>query len=583
MSSESVHRATEWWRDAVIYQIYPKSWADANGDGYGDAAGVRQRLNYLVELGVDAIWFSPFYRSPDNDGGYDVAEYRDIDPRFGTLAEVETLVEDAHALGIKVLIDLVPNHTSSEHRFFQAALATAPGSPEWARYHVLPGKGESAELPPNNWRCVFTGDAWSPILDADGEPTGYWYLHLFDTTQPDVNWENPDIQREFDDTIRFWLDRGIDGFRVDVAHGLTKAPGLPDSEGAIEVLDAAGNLIDVRPEPFWDQPAVHDIYRRWRAIADQYEPARIFVGEIWVGTPARLAAYLRPDEMHTGFNFPFLHCNFRSEELRAVIDESLKNDRAVGATTTWVLENHDVPRVVNRYALNDRFCAEVPEAIGARLENRIQRTPLTDDTERTGRDRARAGMLLMLALPGSAYIYQGQELALDEVIEVPEFERQDPAWFRSGGTDGTRDGCRVPMPWKRHGTTFGFAPEGARAWLTQPHRWAQLAVDAQETDPVSTLNLTRKALGLRRTEAALGEGDMVWRDDLALGSRALAFERPGVAGGEAVLVVTNTGDDPVEVPNAGEVLVSSLLPLVRTTSNAVLVPADCTVWLRARA
>ena len=578
-----MHRAADWWRDAVIYQIYPKSWADADGDGYGDAAGVRQHLPYLAELGVDAIWFSPFYRSPDNDGGYDVADYRDIDPRFGSLEEVEALVRDAHDLGLKVLIDLVPNHTSSEHRFFQAALETAPGSPEWARYHVLPGRGERGELPPNNWRCVFTGDAWSPILDAKGAPTGSWYLHLFDSTQPDVNWDNPDIQQEFDDTIRFWLDRGIDGFRVDVAHGLAKTAGLPDSAGAIEVLDEDGNVVDVLPEPFWDQPAVHDVYRRWRALADQYEPARIFVGEIWAGTPARLAAYLRPDEMHTGFNFPFLLANFRAEELRVVIEESLKNDRAVGATTTWVIENHDVPRAVNRYACNDRFLTETPEEQGTRLENRIQHTPLNDDTERLGRDRARAGMLLMLALPGSAYIYQGQELGLDEVIEVPEFERQDPTWFRSGGTDGTRDGCRVPMPWKQHGTSFGFAPEGARAWLTQPHRWAQLAVDVQETDPVSTLSLARKALGLRRGEPALGEGEMLWRDDLALGAQVLAFERSGRDEHDTILVVTNTSPDAVEVPNAGEVLVSSLLPLVRTTANSVVVPADCTVWLRGRA
>ena len=579
MSSEQNLRTSDWWRDAVIYQIYPKSWADADGNGHGDAAGVRQHLPYLVELGVDALWFSPFYRSPDNDGGYDVADYRDIDPRFGTLAEVEALVQDAHALGLKVLIDLVPNHTSSEHRFFQAALKTAPGSPEWARYHVLPGRGEHRELPPNNWRCVFTGDAWSPILDDDGAPTGYWYLHLFDTTQPDVNWENDDIRAEFDATIRFWLDRGIDGFRVDVAHGLAKEAGLPDSVGPVEVLDDAGNVVDIVPEPMWDQPAVHDIYRHWRSIANEYEPARIFVGEIWVGTPARLAAYLRPDEMHTGFNFPFLHANFRGDELRKVIDESLANDRAVGAPTTWVLENHDVPRVVNRYAFNDRGRNADPETTGTRLENRIHRTPLTDDTERLGRDRARAGMLLMLSLPGSAYIYQGQELSLDEVIEIPEFEREDPAWFRSEGLDGLRDGCRVPMPWKQHGTSFGFAPEGARAWLTQPHRWAQLAVDVQESDPVSTLALTRKALRLRRDESCLGDGEMHWRDDLELGTEVLVFERRG-SNGSSMLVVTNTGADTVEVPNAGEVLASSCLPIVRTPANAIEVPANCTVWLR---
>lgn len=575
-----MQQADEWWRDAVIYQIYPKSWADSDGNGYGDAAGVRARLSYLSELGIDAIWFSPFYKSPDHDGGYDVADYRDIDPRFGTLAEVEGLVQDAHARGIKVLIDLVPNHTSSEHRFFTAALATAPGSPEWSRYHVLRGKGQNAELPPNNWRSVFSGEAWSPILSADGEPTGYWYLHLFDTTQPDVNWDNVDIQREFDDTIRFWLDRGIDGFRVDVAHGLVKMPGLPDSEDEVRILDTEGNVVDVVPPPFWDQPGVHDIYRRWRSIANEYEPARIFVGEIWAGTPARLAAYLRPDEMHTGFNFPFLLANFRGEELRTVIDESLKNDWAVGATTTWVIENHDVPRAVNRYAFNDRFLADASEEPGTRLESRILSTPLDEAAAHLGRDRARAAMLLMLALPGSTYIYQGQELSLDEVIEVPEVERQDPAWFRSGGTDGLRDGCRVPMPWTHTGSTFGFAPEGAHAWLTQPRRWAQLAVDVQEKDPESTLMLTRKALRLRHTEPALGEGAMRWRDDLGLGSEVLAFERPATDGGQGILAVTNTGDQPVEIPNAGYVLASSHMPLVRTAANSVIVPPACSVWLR---
>lgn len=581
MSTEAQQH--DWWRDAVIYQIYPKSWADADGDGYGDAAGVRARLPYLAQLGVDAIWFSPFYSSPDNDGGYDVADYRAIDPRFGSVDEVVALVSEAHTLGLKVLIDLVPNHTSSEHRFFKAALATAPGSPEWDRYIVARGRGEHGELPPNNWRSVFSGDAWSPILDADLVPTGSWYLHLFDSTQPDVNWSNPDIQQEFDDTIRFWLDRGIDGFRIDVAHGLVKAAGLPDSPGPLEVLDDDGAIVDITPEPFWDQPGVHDIYRRWRAIADEYAPARIFVGEIWVGTPARLAAYLRPDELHTGFNFPFLRANFDGAELRAVIDSSLANDRAVGATTTWVTENHDVPRAVNRYAHNDRNRHPDGEEHGVRLESRILRSPLTDESERLGRDRARAMLLLMLALPGSTYLYQGQELGLDEVIEIPDFERRDPAWFRSGGVDGLRDGCRVPFPWKAQGTSFGFAPEGARAWLTQPHRWAQLAADVQQADPVSTLSLTRKAIGIRSSEPALGDGAIHWRDDLGLGQDVLAFERPAVGDAAGVLIVTNCGDDPVEVPQAGAILVSSRLPLERTPANAVIVPANCTVWFRCRA
>ncbi len=573
------HRNADWWRDAVIYQIYPKSWNDSNGDGFGDANGVRARLRYLGDLGVDAVWFSPFYKSPDHDGGYDVADYRDIDPRFGTLAEVEALIEEAHGFGLKVLVDLVPNHTSSEHRFFQAALATAPGSPEWARYHVAKGRGANQELPPNNWRCVFTGDAWSPILDASGAATGYWYLHLFDSTQPDVNWENPDVVEEFDTTLRFWLDRGVDGFRVDVAHGLAKVPGLPDSQGEQRLLDADGQLIDIVPEPMWDQPAVHDVYRHWRAITDVYQPTRIFVGEIWVGTPARLANYLRPDEMHTGFNFPFLRANFRAPELRAVIDSSLANDRMVGASTTWVVENHDVPRVVNRYALNDRGLNDAPEATGTGLEARILRTPLSEQQERQGRDRARAMMLTMLALPGSTYIYQGQELALEEVIDIPESERQDPAWFRSGGVDGLRDGCRVPLPWTRAGETFGFS--SGKAWLTQPRHWRDLSIEAQTDDPASMLELTRKALRLRRSEPTLGEGEMVWRDDLALGSPVLAFERPGRFGRPGILVLCNTGDQDVALPNAGLMVASSRVPLERTASNALVIPPDTAVWLEA--
>lgn len=575
------HRAIDWWRDAVIYQIYPKSWADSDGDGYGDCAGVRARLPYLAELGVDAVWFSPFYRSPDHDGGYDVADYRDIDPRFGSVDEVVDMVSDAHDLGLKVLVDIVPNHTSLEHRFFKAALRTSPDSPEWARYHVAKGRGSAGELPPNNWRSVFSGDAWSPIPDEAGRPTGYWYLHLFDSTQPDVNWDNEDVVREFDETLRFWLDRGVDGFRIDVAHGLVKAAGRPDGHGQQRVLDAEGNIIDIVPEPQWDQPQVHDIYRRWRAIANEYEPARIFVGEIAATTQARLAAYLRADELHTGFNFPFLRCNFVAREFREVIDSSLANDASVGAPTTWVIENHDVPRAVNRYALNNRVEELEDNSPADDLAVRIVHTPLSPEQLRLGLDRARASSLLALALPGSTYIYQGQELGLDEVIDLPADVREDPAFARSHGDEGFRDGCRVPIPWTAVGSTMGFGPDGSSSWLTQPEHWRELAVSVQEQDPASMLELTRKALHIRRREMALGDGDMVWRDDLGLGTDVLAFERPPIDGSAAVLVVTNTGSDRVELPNAGALLVSSRPTLERTAANTLLIPANTTVWLRA--
>lgn len=574
------HRSPDWWRDAVIYQIYPKSWADGNGDGYGDAAGVRARLPYLAELGVDAIWFSPFYRSPDNDGGYDVADYRDIDPRFGTVDEVVALVAEAHDLGLKVLVDIVPNHTSSDHRFFQAALQTAPGSPEWSRYHCVRGRGENGELPPNNWKSVFAGDAWTQITHRDGTPSGYWYLHIFDTTQPDVNWEHPDIIAEYHETLRFWLDRGIDGFRVDVAHGLVKTPGYPDATVETPVFDAEGNQIDITPLPYWDQPGIHDIYRAWRAIADAYEPARVFVGEIWVGTPERLAAYLRPDELHTGFNFPYLKCNWDARQLRPVIIDSLASDAAVGATTTWVVENHDVPRVVTRYATNDEATALDPDAQESQLSAQIVERPLTEDEIALGRVRARGAMLLLLSLPGSAYIWQGQELALNEVTDIPDAERQDPVWFRTDGKEKGRDGCRVPMPWERTGTALGFGPDGSKPWLTQPAHWAGWSVEAQQDDSESMLALTRKALHLRRREMCLGDGDLIWRDDLALGDGVLAFERPAIEDSPAIVVIANTTTEAVEVPLTGEVIIASRTPLLRTAAHGLIVPADSTVWLR---
>lgn len=574
------HRAIDWWRDAVIYQIYPKSWVDADGDGYGDCAGIRTRLPYLAELGIDAIWFSPFYKSPDNDGGYDVADYRDIDPRFGTVDDVVAMVGEAHDLGIKVLIDIVPNHTSSEHAFFQAALQTAPGSPEWARYHVLAGKGVNGEQPPNNWKSVFAGEAWSRILDKSGRPTGYWYLHLFDDTQPDVNWEHPDIVEEFDQTIRFWLDRGIDGFRIDVTHGLVKAAGFPDDNGESTVKNMDGSIADILPRPYWDQPGVHDIYRRWRTIANEYSPARVFVGEIWVSTPARLAAYLREDELHTGFNFPFLKANWKASELRPIIVDSLRNDEAVGATTTWVLENHDVPRVVTRYAPLEQESLELEEQ-ESQLSAQIQEQTLGEEDFKRGRRRARAGMLLMLALPGSAYVWQGQELSLEEVTDMPDDERQDPVWFRTKGVEKGRDGCRVPIPWTREGSAMGFGPDGSKPWLTQPDAWRELSVEAQEGDPASMLELTRKALHIRRREMCLGDGEMIWRDDLGFADAVLAFERPPIDGSSAVLVIVNTGREDVELPNAGAVLISSQPTIERTAANALVIPADTTVWLRA--
>ena len=543
----------DWWRNAVVYQIYPRSFADANGDGVGDVAGMRSKVPYLAALGVDAIWISPWYPSPMADAGYDVSDYRDIEPIFGTLAEADALIAEAHEAGIKVIIDIVPNHTSDQHALFQAALAAGSGSPERARYIFRTGRGANGELPPNDWQSTFGGPAWTRV--ADGE----WYLHLFAPGQPDVDWRNPDIRAEFEQTLRFWFDRGADGFRIDVAHGLAKDWALPDLDGMVFPLEESADF----DHPHWDQPAVHEIFREWRAIADEYTPSRSFCGEIWVGRPHRLAAYLRPDELHTAFNFDFLMAPWLPAELRQVIDDTIANHAAVGAPPTWVLGNHDVARPVSRYAREQVGLAPM-------ARNLVHFEGIPADFE-LGRRRARAAALLMFGLPGGAYVYEGEELGLPEAEDIPADALQDPVWFQSGGTDKGRDGCRVPLPWTSDGTSYGFSPEGADApWLPQPADWAPLAADAQDGVAGSTLELYRAALSLRRALPELGEGELRW---LETPERVLAYARPGDGGGE-FQSWTNFGPNLVALP-AGEVLLAS------GELTGGLLPADTTVWVRA--
>ncbi|MEU1536775.1 glycoside hydrolase family 13 protein [Actinacidiphila glaucinigra] len=519
---------TDWWRDAVIYQVYPRSFADGNGDGMGDIPGIRERLPYLRDLGVDAVWLSPFYASPQADAGYDVADYRAIDPMFGTLHDADGLIRDAHRLGLRIIVDLVPNHSSDQHEWFKRALREGPGSPLRARYHFRPGKGEDGELPPNDWESVFGGPAWTRA--ADGE----WFLHLFAPEQPDFNWEHPAVQDEFRSILRFWLDMGVDGFRIDVAHGLVKADGLPDI-GAHEQLKLLGN--DVLP--FFDQDGVHEIYRSWRRILDEYDGERIAVAEAWTPTVERTANYVRSDELHQAFNFQYLGTKWDAAELREVIDRSLDAMRPVAAPTTWVLSNHDVVRHATR---------------------------LSSDGKSHDLRRARAASLLMLALPGSAYVYQGEELGLPEVTDLPDEARQDPAFFRAAGQDGFRDGCRVPIPWTAEGTSLGFGSGGS--WLPQPEGWGRLSVAAQTGDPGSTLELYRSALRLRRERDGLGAGESVRWQDAPQG--VLSFRRPGFA------CTVNTTAAPVTLPVPGALLLAS--SPVEVTADGVVVPADTTVW-----
>ncbi|MCU1433175.1 MAG: alpha amylase catalytic region [Actinotalea sp.] len=560
----------EWWRTAVIYQIYPRSFADGSGDGVGDLPGIAARLPHLAQLGVDAIWLSPFYRSPQNDAGYDVADYRDIDPLFGTLDDFDAMLAEARRLGLRVLVDLVPNHTSDEHAWFTAALAAGPGSAERARYLFRAGRGEHGELPPNNWTSVFGGQAWSRVAEPDGTP-GEWYLHLFDSTQPDLDWTNPEVHEEFESVLRFWLDRGVDGFRVDVAHGLVKEAGLPDWAGTSSMIEGAhegtagsedGSTGAGNRGPMWDQDGVHDIYREWHRVLADYDGDRALVAEAWVEPLPRLARYVRPDEMQQAFNFSFLTSLWSATALRSVVTASLEASDAVGAPTTWVLSNHDVVRHTSRLGL--AVPGSKPNGIGAG-------DPQPD--EELGLRRARAATLLMLALPGSAYVYQGEELGLPEHTSLDDAERQDPTWQRSGNTERGRDGCRVPLPWDSTAPAFGFSPTG-QSWLTQPEAFARYALDVQQGVPGSTLEVYRSALRLRR-EFALGSGSLAWVDGLAgaTDSSVLSFVN------RDLLVVTTFGGDPVRLPADVDIVLSS--HDLGHDDGTLVVPPDTTVWARA--
>ena len=571
-----------WWRHAVIYQIYPRSWADGDGDGIGDLRGITARLPYLRDLGVDAVWLSPFYPSPQADAGYDVTDYRDVDPLFGTLADADTLLATAHDLGLKVILDLVPNHSSDEHEWFRAALDAGPGSPERARYLFRDGRGHAGDLPPNNWKSVFGGPAWTRVRSTgstdgstDSSTGGQWYLHLFDARQPDFNWDNPQVRAEFEDVLRFWLDRGVDGFRVDVAHGLVKESGLADWDEPLHLLGDGPGAPPAekvphahRRPPMWDQKGVHEIYRAWRRILSSYNPVdadgysgdndRILVAEAWVAPQARVVRYVRDDEMHQAFNFDFLQTQWRAGDLRDVITTSLAAGDSVGAPTTWVLSNHDVVRHASRLGL----------PVGTRRPHGIGIGDPQPDAV-LGLRRARAATALMLSLPGSAYLYQGEELGLPDSTDMPDDVRQDPTWPRSGHVDRGRDGARVPMPWQGDQPSYGFGPS-EKTWLPQPASYAALAVDRQLGAPGSTLELYRALLAVRR-ERALGAGSLSW---LAGYSEDVVAFVNTKANSERSLVVTNLGAEPVAVPTGTTVLLSSA-PL--TPDGRV--PTDTTAWL----
>ncbi|EFA22064.1 glycoside hydrolase family 13 protein [Bifidobacterium gallicum] len=574
----------DWWKQAVVYQVYPRSFKDMNGDGLGDIAGITDRMPYLHELGVDAIWLSPFYPSELADGGYDVIDYRNVDPRLGTLDDFDAMITAAHKAGIKVVVDIVPNHTSDHHVWFQEALASKPGSPARERYIFRDGQGEHGELPPNGWQSVFGGSAWQQV------PDGQWYLHLFTKEQPDLNWKNPEVHQDFKETLRFWSKRGVDGFRIDVAHGLAKDL---DSRPLAEL----GELYSVQnldspdgQHPLWDRPEVHDIYREWNEVFNEFNPPRFAVAEAWV-TPEHQHLYAREDELGQIFNFEFAKADWFAKDFRTAIVEGLQSAQDSGTTTTWVMSNHDVPRHASRYGLPQ---VETPQY--HRLANDWllrSGTSYVEDRE-LGARRSRAALLMELGLPGSVYVYQGEELGLPEVATIPWDRLEDPVAFNTdhGYAEKGRDGCRVPLPWDSsdlpepalwdetfgEGSTgsFGFSPAGsADPHLPQPLWFKDYCADVEHTDPASMLNLYRRALAIRQSLLTSTRSlDFTWFPTVEFGEQVIAYSRPmHDETGDRFACIVNFGAEPVMLPN-GELLLKS------SPFDGYALPTDTAVWMR---
>jgi len=549
---------TPWWHGAAVYQIYPRSFRDANGDGTGDLRGIIDELAYVAALGVDAIWLSPFYRSPQHDSGYDVADPRSVDPMYGTLDDARELIEQAHARGMRVLVDVVPNHSSFEREWFQEALASLPGSAERSRYHFLDGRGPGGGTPPTNWQSMFGGSAWTRITEPDGTP-GQWYLHLFDASQPDLNWTNPDVRADGLETLRFWLDLGADGFRVDVALGLAKDmtyPDIDDAEGLILALrmdlddgseESRARRRRVANSAILDRDEVQEIYRDWRSLLNSYPGDRMAVAEAWV-PPERAARYVAPDTLHQIFNFDFMSVPWDADRILAVVEKTMRELETVLAPPTWALSNHDTPRVVSR--------------LGGGSE---------------GRRRARALALVAHCLPGSVYVFQGEELGLADV-ELPDDARQDPVWFRTNGEQKGRDGARVPLPWSGDVPPYGFRSTDADGdadadvlWLPQPQDWAPFTVAAEESDPSSTLWQYRAMLRLRRAHPGLRSE--AWEMTEPQGGLLL------IRRGDGFACVVNCGSMPRTSPVPGRILVASDSSVV-AEGDSIELPPSTGVWIQ---
>ena len=488
----------EWWQRAVVLQIYPRSYQDSDGDGVGDLRGLRSRLEYLEWLGVDALWLSPTFPSPNVDWGYDVADYRGVHPELGTLEDMDALLAEAEARGIRVLLDLVPNHTSEQHPWFRG---------EHRDWYVWADPAPDGG-PPNNWRSVFGGSAWEW-----SEPDGRFYLHNFLPSMPDLDWWNEGVRAEFEDILRFWFDRGVAGFRIDVAHGLVHDRQLRDNSPAEPGDSATLQRMGQRLDRSLNQPEVHDVYRAWRRLADGYEPSRALLGETYVMELERLASFYGTgrDELHLAFNFTFLHADLDADVLRDCVE---RTEAALpdGAWPVWTSSNHDVERFPSRWADGDE-------------------------------GRARVALLMLLTLRGTPVLYYGDELLLPNV-EVPDEALRDPVAATVGPEHG-RDGERTPMPWEP-GPAYGFTT--GEPWLPTGDRDG-LTVAEQRVDPGSALSLARDLIALRRS-----------REDLVSGGYATIPSPPATWAwrrGERTGVALNLGDGPADVEVAGTVLLGT--------------------------
>src|SRR6202165_1007087 len=512
-----------WWRGAVFYEVYVRSFADSNDDGIGDLPGITSRLEYLKRLGVDAIWITPFYPSPQKDHGYDVSDYYGVNPEYGTLEDFDHLVERAHELRLKVLVDLVPNHTSDQHPWFQAALSS-PDDPHRERYYFADPKPDGS--PPNNWESAFGGSAW-----AKDERSGQWYLHLFAPEQPDLCWWDPEVPQEFERIIRFWLDHGADGYRIDVASALFKRedladrPMVKDPRTGLPIPDSNFKVID--------QPAVHEVYRAWRRILNDYPPDRGLVGEIF--DPRRQSQYILPDQLNMAF--ALVRARWDASLWKRSIDVDRRGAAGPVAAPSWTQSNHDLVMHVTR--LGGGF---------------------------TGRARGRAALLLLLGLPGQVFLFQGEELGLEEV-NVPPDKRQDPFYIHSGGKEAGRDGCRVPLPWHKGQLNAGFST--ADPWLPMPSGWDHFAVDAQAGSADSMLVFYQRALALRRALTGMLPNQFRWR---AAPEGVLLYEHGRLT------VAVNFLARPMVVPIRGRLLIASH-PLARSRNGRLTLPANSGAWL----